>query len=342
MGSQAGSGERDLRIEQFPEGSIALPGNVSEEGERFDLHVVGKLFVPVGEAFGIGTEAFQLIKVEPIVNEPLAPVNDARVAEHALNLIGDAGPFGEFARIGGAQEFPIGRPPPENVTEAGGEFVVRHRLHRAVAALGFDPVDEARRLEHRLDHVAGGFGEVTVFGANCLGKSEVRRNFLVVERASEEEAAHADDPIAHAGVVRRSAGSELRGKRLNIHAGDNQFGEQGVGFDVAEVDGLIVRGVAEPIGTLVARKQAEGVFLDVDPDRGPNRFDVLGNGEPLDAEVRWRILPGTFGSLDPIQGPGGTQLDPKAKRLLLVVREGRPVPGHEIGFDRVPERAFLG
>ena len=219
----------------------------------------------------------------------------------------------ELALLGSLDELAIWRRPPDDVADARGELVIAGPM----VVLVLDVVDEARRLQHRLDDVADGLVEISP-GAGDSGRDAAEGiDFVAFERAAQHPLAHAFDLRAHRRVGEAAVVGESPGKLRDVHAADDDARELRVGADVLEVDVEVVGGVAESVGAQIRWQELARIGGDIDPGRGAHRLDVLRYREPAHEVLVDLGLVRVVGRIDEIRRPLRPAIDPISQGLFV-------------------------
>ena len=264
----------------------------------------------------------------------------ARVVEHSFELSLQAVVLEELAVLGRLEQLSIGRRTPNDVAHAGGQLVLAHRPGGAVAALVLDAIEEAGRLQHRLDQQRESLLERPPGGSHRGGNPAKRRHLVLLERRAQKPFAHLGHEIAHDVVGESSFPGEAFGELPHVHFADDDAGKPRVGLDVLEIDGEIVGGVAEAVGPNVRRQGFPRLLRDVHAGQAPHGLNVLRHREAahpvlVDAPV---VRVGQW--VDFLAGPNGTVVDPLSQQFLFVYAQRITLVRHVVRLDDLPQQAL--
>ena len=224
---------------------------------------------PVGVVRRILLHMVDVVDVQPLREEQLHDLQRPRVRQHALRLGLEALRGGQGSLGRGLEQSLVGHGPPQEVGQPGGHLVVVERDD--LSGVGrkdglFDPVQEAWRLEHHLEH-------------------DAQRRPLAPLRRRDLEQLH--EPLHRGRVIDRMTPGPLQeGGQPVVHTG-REFprGPHGDGFS-SEAEGVHVEVPILPkLGqvAVVGEDDADGVgtcgelVLDAHPVPG-RRGLPIGDG----------------------------------------------------------------
>ena len=119
---------------------------------------------------------------------------------------------------------------------------------------------------------------------------------MLLQWAAQEPPAHLRNQVAHIVVNQFLSLRESRGELHHVHLFDDDPGELCVRFDVFQIDGEVVGGIAETIGSLVSREDLASLLRHINPEGIPYGLDIFINCQALQ--------PGSTGALVPGMGQG--------------------------------------
>jgi hypothetical protein len=182
---QARRQEGDLRVQQFGQRAVLLPGDLLRRRSASRRACrAASCGIPFGEPLRVGAH-----RVEPVEVQPLGTNRrDCATARGSFSIrrtcASTLAAVGEFPGIGCAHQLLVRRRAPQGCSSAATP------ARASVPPLVLDAVDEARRLEHRLDQIA--HTSVKSPPSFLTAWATVRKaiDLALVERATEQPLAH--------------------------------------------------------------------------------------------------------------------------------------------------------
>jgi hypothetical protein len=180
--------------------------------------------------------------------------------------------------------------------------------------------------------IAGGTG-------SFAGETEKSLPLLAVERTTKDEATGLLDDFFQILFLRTFCSGK---KKRGIETGGDESCQLGVGLDVTEIDSEVVGGVAKAFGPSVGGQKSLRLLLNFDAGGSTHCGNVFVAGESTRKDRAITAAAHVGKRIDFLARPNRARIDPGAEFFLFFCRKSRPVLGHLVVLDRLPETAFRG
>ncbi len=311
--------EGEVGVEEVEHAAV-LADDALEEQLRLLLHRRPQFLVEGGEEGGVGGEALQVARLEPLAGEVVGQGAGARVFQHAPHLRLQHAAAAQRALAGQAEQLVVGHAAPEEVRQPAGQLEVVQVAHGARVvgtAIRLNPEEEVRRDEHRLQRQPDAGLEAVAVLLGQLDEAHQAAQLVVAHRPAVGALGEgAQDAAGRLLVLERHGHDALAGGGVGERLVHDLLGRSEVLLHQQRRQRQHVADVVEAVADVVGGEVVGGV--EVDAEEVADGVVVLGPVEPPQGDPAGVLLAGAVGLED-------DGVEPGVERLHLRGAGPRPV-----------------
>ena len=133
---------------------LVLAQQVLKEQARFGFHGIAEIRTPIGELLGVGLDAVQVPRLEPLPGKIVGEGRGARIGQETFDLSVQHSGRGELAGFGQREQLVVRHRAPEEIAQARGELEIGNPMHlgriRSIR-VSLDTEQEMGGNQHRLN-----------------------------------------------------------------------------------------------------------------------------------------------------------------------------------------------